>query len=198
MNRLTSRSVSAAKTSLCLGTLLLAFEPHANAGAISLGAWRQFGFTDAGIAATGCAPADPAGIFCTPSSGTPTTFLDAPAWTFTAPAGGVFITLVDAFTTLEAFELFDGGVSLGGTSAPNPLGDCGDDPAVCILDPNASRGTFFVAAGARSLTIVPTLSPDHLGSGFFIAQSDVPEPSTWALTGLGLVAFAVRRRKEGV
>ncbi len=198
MNRPSTRYLTAARTVLYLGTLLLAIEPQANAGVISLGTWYQFGFTEAGIAATGCAPADPAGIFCSPSSGTPTTFLDAPAWTFTAPAGGVIITLVDAFTTLEAFELFDGGVSLGVTSTPNPLGDCGDDPAVCILDPNASKRTFFVAAGARSLTIVPTLSPDLLGSGFFIAQSDVPEPSTLALTGLAMVAFAVRRRKEGV
>ena len=198
MNRLTTRWVTAARTLLCLGTLLLAIESRAHAGAISLGTWYQFGFTEGGVAATGCAPADPAGIFCTPSSGTPTTFLDAPAWTFTAPAGGLSITLVDAFTTLEAFELFDGGVSLGLTSVPNPLGDCGDDPALCALDPDASKRTFFVAAGAHSLTIIPTLSPDQLGSGFFIAQSDVPEPSTWVLTGIALVAFAVRRRKEGV
>lgn len=189
----------AAQAALCLGALA-ATQAEAQAGVVSLGTWYQFGFTDAGIAATGCAPADPGGLFCTPSSGTPSTFLDAPPWTFTAPAGGAIIRLVDGFSTLERFEIFDSGVSLGLTSAPNDLGDCGDDPAVCFADPDASKGTFLVAAGARSITIVPTLSPDGLGSGFFIAEdaaAAVPEPATLSLIGLaGCALYAWRRKKE--
>ncbi len=43
------------------------------AGPIGFDIFYQFGFTDAGLAATGCDPADPAGAFCIPSSETPTT-----------------------------------------------------------------------------------------------------------------------------
>jgi hypothetical protein len=175
---------------------------NASAAAINLDTWYQFGFTTAGTPATGCAPADPAGSFCTPSSGTPTTFVGAPDWTFVAPAGGATITIVDAFTTVESFELLDGLTSLGFTSVPNPNGDCGDDPVVCLADSAASKGTFAVGAGAHSLNIIPNLSPDELGAAYFIVQANeaVPEPSTLLFTAGGaaiiLIRTAARRRRK--
>jgi hypothetical protein len=182
-----------------LYSVLLALMPCAHGGNISFGTWYQFGFSGTGVPATGCQPADLIGPFCTPSFGTPTTFADAPNWTFIAPAGGAFITVTDAFTTVERFEVFDGLTSLGLTSLPNDQGDCGDDPVVCLIDPNASTGTFAVAAGPRSFSIVPTVSPDGLGSAYFMvtagAETTVPEPASWIPALLGLGTVAIRRLK---
>lgn len=199
MNRNRKLPSLALNAVLCLAAFGVS-QSAAKAGAISLGVWYEFSFTDAGVGARGCAPADAGGQFCIPSSGTPTTFLDAPPWTFIAPVGGAIIRLVDAFSTVDQFEILDNGVPLGITSAPNPLGDCGDDPAVCFLNADASKGTFLVPAGARSITIVPTLSPDGLGSAFFIAEDPsaaaVPEPATYLLLGIGCLGFYSFRRRQ--
>src|SRR5437879_4732610 len=87
-------------------------------GPIPFNTFLEFGFSTAGTPATGCDPADPSGPFCIPSSGTPTQFLDAPSWTFLAPAGGAILTVVDAFLAGDRFQIFDFGVSLGLTSIP--------------------------------------------------------------------------------
>src|SRR5216117_2171702 len=93
------------------------------AGPIPFDTYLQFSFSDVGTPAVGCDPADPAGAFCFPSSGTPTSFLDAPAWTF---ADSALLTIIDAFTSGDRFELFDFGVSLGSSSTPGIDADCGD------------------------------------------------------------------------
>src|SRR5688572_26416972 len=95
----------------------LALSAPAYAGAIPFGSWLQFSFSDAGVPAAGCDPADPAGGFCFPSSGTPSSFLDAPPWTFIAPAQGAVLSITDAFQSGDRFEIFDSNVSLGLTSA---------------------------------------------------------------------------------
>src|SRR5882762_3074054 len=87
-------------------------------GPVSLGTWLEFGFTTAGTPATGCFPDDPSANFCIPSFGTPTTFLDAPPWTFDAPGVGAILTVTDAFEAGDQFHVFDFGGSLGLTSAP--------------------------------------------------------------------------------
>lgn len=166
------------------------------AGPIALDTWGQFSFEDVGTPAAGCQPADPSGGFCSASSGTPTVFLDAPAWTFIAPGFGVFLIVTDAFDSGDRFEVFDFGVSLGQTSAPTPGVNCGDDPVPCLANPNISSRTFFLAAGNHSITLIPTLSPAQLGSGFLLV-SQVPEPTTTALLGLGLVSLALLRRRTG-
>lgn len=154
-------------------------------GPISLGVWYEFSFGTAGTAASGCAPDDPAGGFCIPSSGTSTSFLDAPPWTFSAPAGAV-LTVVDAFQAGDRFEIFDFGSSLGLTSSPIGSADCGDDPVPCLSSPGISSGQFRLGAGAHSITILATLAPSGTGSGFLQA---VPEPSTWLLLTSGLAAL---------
>src|SRR5215813_8239350 len=100
----------------------------ASAGVISTGVFYEFAFATAGTPATGCDPADPAGPFCLDSSGTPTTFLDAPPWTFNAPSAGILLTVVDAFASGDRFQLFDFGASIGLTSVPAVGANCGDDP----------------------------------------------------------------------
>jgi hypothetical protein len=179
---------------LALGALLSA---PASAGPIAFDEWLQFGFTDAGTPATGCDPSDPAGPFCTPSSGTPSTFLDAPPWTFTAAGSGATLRITDAFASGDRFEIFDFGVSLGLTSLPTLDVNCGDDPVPCFANASMSTGLFLLPAGNHSLTIIPIAALDGGGSGHFqveAAAAVVPEPATLTLLATGLI-LSVRRRR---
>jgi len=163
------------------------------AGAIAFENFWEFGFDGVGFA-TGCAPADPAGGFCITSSGTSTSFLDTPPWTFTAPAGGATLTVTDAFEAGDRFQVFDFNANLGLTSAPVGSADCGDDPVPCLADPNISKGLFPLAPGNHSITIY-SLS-DFAGSGY-LQVSAIPEPTTLLVFSLGGAAalLAVRRRR---
>jgi hypothetical protein len=162
------------------------------AGPIPFDTFLQFAFGDIGTPATGCDPADPAGAFCIPSSGTPTSFLDAPPWTFVAPIAGALLTVVDSFEAGDRFEIFDFGASLGLTSAPVGSADCGDDPVPCLADPNTSSGTFSLLAGAHSLTIVPT--EGGFGSGYLQVLAAVPAPGTLLLLASGLLGLGLSSR----
>ena len=175
--------------------VLLLIAPATRAGPLTADTWGEFSFAETGTMAVGCDPADPAGGFCIPSSGTPTVFLDAPAWTFLA-AGDVVLTVIDAFLSGDQFEVFDFGVSLGVTSAPAGFGlvDCGDDPVVCLFTSGMSRGAFNLAAGAHSITLRVT-SSDGGGSGYLIVGGaiGIPEPATPALLALALLALLAHR-----
>lgn len=177
---------------LLLVAFAIALPAASYAGAIALDSFWEFGFD--GVAfATGCDPADPGGPFCIASSGTPSSFLDAPPWTFTAPGPGVTLTVTDAFSAGDRFQVFDFGVSLGLTSAPVGTADCGDDPVPCLSNPNVSKGFFNLAAGKHSITIY-TLSNDA-GSGY-LKVAAIPEPMTLWFSLSGLVAlFAARYRR---
>jgi hypothetical protein len=180
---------------LALAAALLTVAPVSFAGLILPGTWYEFGFTDVGVPATGCFPDDPGGNFCIPSSGTPTQFLDAPPWTFTA-ASAATLTVTDAFASGDRFEVFDLGVSIGLTSLPTAtaLIDCGDDPVVCLATAGMSIATFVLAAGPHSITLVPVLSPGGLGSAYLlVAAAVVPEPGSLWLASLGLLGLSVLR-----
>ena len=170
--------------SLAIGAL---FSAPASAGPISFDEWLQFGFTEAGTPATGCDPADPAGPFCFPSSGTPSTFLDAPPWTFTASGLGATLRITDVFDSGDRFEIFDFGVSLGLTSLPALDASCGDDPVPCFANAAMSTGLFFLASGNHSLTIVPVAALEGGGTGHFLVETVVPEPATLTLLATGLL-----------
>ncbi len=178
-------------------TLFLLARP-AFSGAIALGTWGEFGFSAAGTPATGCDPNDPAGPFCVPSSGTPTTFLDAPAWTFTAPATGALLTVTDAFEAGDRFEVFDFGASLGLTSLPFGSADCGDDPVPCLATAGISSRVFTLGSGAHSIRITPTLSPISGGAGYLLATAAaaIPEPATLLLLGCGMTALIFARKRS--
>jgi len=163
------------------------------AGPVNFDTWYQFSFDGAGVGAIGCNPADPGGNFCISSSGTPTEFADAPAWTFVAPAGGATLSVTDAFTSGDRFEIFDFGASIGTTSAPGVDIDCGDDPVPCLATAGISHALFALAAGAHSLTIT-TLAGSDLGSAYFLASAgsvgETPLPPAFGFMLAGLVGLA--------
>jgi hypothetical protein len=58
----------------------------APAGPIAVGGpWNEFSFTTAGTLAKGCAPADPGGLGCVPSSSGNSHFVGAPPWKLRCP-----------------------------------------------------------------------------------------------------------------
>jgi hypothetical protein len=177
---------------LALAVLGLAIPKSVHAGPILTDVWYEFSFGAPGTSAHGCAPADPAGFGCVPSSGTPTTFADAPPWTFAVGAAGATLTVTDAFSSGDQFELLDFGIPIGFTSIPGAAIDCGDDPVPCLTDPDMSHGFFAMAAGGHSITSAP--SAGGFGSAYFIIDSAVPEPITLVLLGTGTTAALWRRR----
>jgi hypothetical protein len=170
--------------------LALAFAASAPALAdpISLDTWYEFSFTDPGVPAVGCDPADPAGGFCISSSGTPTLPVGAPPWTLT---GSAVLTVTDAFESGDRFEVFDFGASLGLTSLPGLGGDCGDDPVPCLADPLISKGFFLLGAGSHEITLIPVDSPSGGGSGYLGASVVIPEPGSGLLFGASLAILAL-------
>ena len=186
---------------IVVGLMLLSCPTTAPAEPIVSGTFLEFSFSDAGIPATGCQPDDPGGDFCAPSSGTPTGFLPAPPWTFTADVGGAILTVTDVFVSGDQFEIFDFGTSIGLTSIPVAGVDCGDDPVVCLATAGMSNAVFALAAGPHSITITPSIVPEPFGVGYLQvtgAASAVPEPSTLFLlaAGFGLIARAAGRRSR--
>jgi hypothetical protein len=167
----------------------------AYAGPVPLDTYLQFAFDQPGTGAVGCDPADPAGLFCVPSSATPTTFLDAPAWTFSG--AGFVLTVIDVFASGDRFDIFDFGAFVGTTSLPSraPV-DCGDDPVACLATAGMSTGVFALGAGDHALTLVANRS-NGLGTGYLhIAALPEPASLTLALAALGLLCGLRQRRSN--
>jgi hypothetical protein len=193
---------------ILIGTLgvlavILWTAPAADAGPIGLGGpWLEFVFLEAGVPATGCFPADPAGLSCTPSAGGNSIFADAPPYTFVAPAGGAIVTVVDAFCRGGAFSVFDFGGLIGTTPVvPTVCGAPGEttDPAVAVLDPTYSSGVFFLAQGPHEISFSALVSPFGAGAAYFRVDpkqvTKVAEPASWFLLGTGLVLSGLRGRR---
>jgi hypothetical protein len=174
------------------------------------GTWYEFSFTGAGAPALGCYPADPSpnALNCVPSSAGNSVFLDTPPWGFSTSAP-VSLTVTDAFLYGDAFQVFQNcNATLDcvenpanlilTTPAPvsSAVGGCGDNPAVCVLDPLASHGTTVLDPGSYSLAIVP-YAADFAGAAYF-QVAPVPEPGTTLLivtSFVGLIAAAPKLRR---
>jgi hypothetical protein len=145
--------------------------------AITIGSgWQEFSYITPGFAARGCSPADPQGPLCTPSSAANSTFAGTPPWTFTGPAS---LTVTDAFTSGDVFQVFDNNVFVGATSAATTGTNCGSDPAVCVTNTAISHATFTLGDGAHSITIIPTAValPGAGGVGYFRLDSISTSPN---------------------
>ncbi len=114
-------------------------------------------------------------------------------WTFTAPAGGVVLTITDRYVYGERWDVYDGASYLGATSvAPLGGGSCEGNVTNCFADPNTSKGFFNLGAGARSITMQQIAGGSTSGS--LRVESVVPEPGTAVLLATGLLGLALRRR----
>ncbi len=155
------------------GTIEKANIPKAAAaapkGAIKTGGpWNEFSFNATATFAKGCAPADPAGAGCSPSSAGNSHFVGAPPWTFVAPSDGATLIVTDAFQKGDIFEVFDNGNSIGSTSSiPVNATSCGSDPEPCSTDPTVSHRIFELPAGPHSITIKAAASPYQQGAAYF-------------------------------
>lgn len=184
-----------AKLLLVLTLAFLAIPPL-QAGPVLPNVWYQFGFTEVGLSATGCYPADPDSLPCGPSAGTPTVFADASPWIFTS-ADPVLFTITDAYFSGDAFHVLNYGLTVGLTPFVSTGAFCGGDPLNCLANLAISSASFLLPAGDHHITIVPYSSPfPEGGTGYFMWQSAVPEPSTWILIGSGLIAAGLLRRRR--
>jgi hypothetical protein len=125
------------------------------------GLWQEFKFAGVGEPAGACDAS------CLASSGANSEYVGAPPWTFTAPCDGVRLTVTDAFSSGDVFEVFDFGVSLGTTSASATGHSGGSDPAISVLDSAMSSRVFDLEPGDHSITITPTASPSGSGAAYF-------------------------------
>jgi len=126
-------------------------------GAIVAGTWYEF-IVDFGTI-TGCQPADPLGLICVPSTGTPTLFADASPWTFTCVSiAGCEFRITDAFQKQEQFVVIDNNIFQGTTSIPaGTFATCGNDPVPCFADPLTSSGLFILGPGPHSIRLAQSL-----------------------------------------
>ena len=175
-------------TVVAISVLLLVVVGPASAGSITVGGpWYEFAFGDVGSFAT-------RGTGTIPSSGGNSVYADLPPWTFSADAGGVLLTVTDAFIHGDAFTIFDNAVEIGSTPLVAHGGGSTTDPAVALLDPGFSHAEFWLGPGDHSITIQMLASPYTSGAAYFRADV-VPAPGALLLLGSGLFTLLPWRRR---
>ncbi len=121
-----------------------------------------------------------------------------PAWTFTLAAPAT-LTVLDLFLSVDQFEIFDFGGSLGTTSTPIAGSDCGTDVGCALLNTDFSRGVFLLASGNHSITGTHILG--QAGAGVFLITTPVPLPTALPLfvSAIGTLGALGRwrRRRSG-
>lgn len=160
----------------------------ANAAPVSVDTWYNFGFDGVGTDLR-----DGSGT----TLGTNPDAVEAPAgpWTFTLTSAATLFVL-DLFLSVDQFELFNFGSSLGLTSVATSGGACSNDITCAIGDLDYSRGAFALAAGDYSITGTQVQGISGAGA-FIIETAAVPVPAAGVLLfgALGMLG-AVRLRKS--
>ena len=131
------------------------------------------------------APASAGLIFSTVTTAVAPSGLTPDVSFTTGYTGPVEVTVTDCCITGDYYETWLNGVSIGTT------------PFVPVGGPDYSTGTFAgsVAAGTNFVQLQDQILT-QLPAGVSVSISGVPEPSTWAMMGLGFAAlgFAGYRR----
>ena len=110
------------------------------------------------------------------------------------------LTVTDAFLSGDQFSVYDNLAFLGLTSNPGSVGDqIGANYDGAVADARWSSGEWLLGAGSHSIDIFVVASPFGAGGAALRVDTHaVPEPSTFALLGLGGLGLAVgayRRRR---
>jgi len=127
-----------------------------------------------------------------------------PAWTITT-TGYTDLLFLDGGHQGDTFEVLDNGTELGLTSSTSIDGShvcggsgSGTDPAVCWNDSLMSRGSWLLAPGSHSITVVwEQMVPGGSSTLQWFEIGDTtatPEPVSMFLVGSGLIALAAIRR----
>jgi PEP-CTERM motif len=174
--------------------------------------WYGFYWNQQGGSAFGSEPTLPSNVAYISDTGNRTVFATSPSggpdvtsWT-TNFGFAVQLTVVDLGTDGDSFSIFDNAVLIGTTGAfANNGHGCSptslNDPLVCFGNPEFSRGTFNLGAGAHTITIQDVTVNSQTPSGIGAFRLDlpgqgpiVPEPATVGMMALGLGALLVGRR----
>ncbi|WP_085316833.1 hypothetical protein [Derxia lacustris] len=119
-------------------------------------------------------------------------------FSFSFGAGGGVLSVTDSFFAGDRFALFDGGVALGLTSAPEGDGGFIDDFDQAFGDPRWSHGSWRLGAGSHSITSIAVDSPFYSGAGGLrIVASPVPEAGGAGALLAGLALLGLWRRRRG-
>jgi len=163
---------------------------QANATAISINTWYEFGFG----AASGSPLTSGAGtvLAVNPPDGNPVVQVGSPAWTITSTTP-LKLYVQDMFQAIDQFSMSNNAVSLGLTSADanNPGINCSTDITACIASLGNSRGTFILPAGADSISGTRLCTTNCVGGAAVFELTPAPEPSSLAVLGAALFALAV-------
>lgn len=126
-------------------------------------------------------------------------------FTFTCGAPGCQLDIVDAFLCGDQFSVAEGATLLGLTSAPAcPVAASASNGSTAWTTAGYSKGSFWFAPGAHSITLGVPVNPSPPGTGYLrvidaVAPTAVPTLGGWALGLLSLflaAAAAVRRRRD--
>ncbi len=109
----------------------------------------------------------------------------------------VLVRVVDAGLSGDRFAVSANGALLGNTSVPVNAGDEFLDFDGAYADPRWSRGEYVLGPGSYRITgSALSFGPDVIAAQGGVMVVAVPEPTTWALMGVGgvLMFSALRRR----